>query len=68
MIPQADLEEVATDELVAEVMRRHDVCCFFGMKVLTLGNDVLYNRIKGPPVAVLGLVELEKNRISNMLL
>ncbi len=68
MIPQAGLEEVDTDELVAEVLRRHDVGCFFGLKVLTDVNDVTYNRIKGPPVAILGLIELEKTRISNMML
>lgn len=65
---QVDLEEVGTEELVAEVMRRHDVCCFFGLKVLTDSRDVKYNRVKGPPVAILGLIELEKTRISNMML
>lgn len=63
-----DLETISTDELVDELMLRHDLSCFLGLKVLTCGEDCSYNRIKGPPIGVLGLIELEKTRISNMLL
>ena len=68
MQQKVDIELFETEELISELLSRHDVGCFFGMKILTSGNDVVYNRVKGPPVAVLGLVELEKNRLSNFMM
>lgn len=62
------IEELSTDVLAAELLRRHDVGCFFGLKVLTDCQTDTYNRLKGNPVALLGLIELEKTRLSTGIL
>ncbi len=68
MDQHVELEEFSTDELAAELLRRHDLGCFFGLKVLTDCQTDTYNRLKGNSVALLGLIELEKTRLSTSIL
>lgn len=68
MAEHVTIDTVPTEILAAELLRRHDVGCFFGLKVLTECQTDTYNRLKGNPVVLLGLIELEKIRLSTGIL
>ncbi len=51
-----DLELVSTDDLVAELQRRHDATVFVGMKASVDGSDDFYqSNWKGATMTVAGL-------------